>query len=153
MLFSLHLSIGNFKTMEAHENQTIQEEGENNWTVQSVVSRREMEGKNWWEEGRGATCCAVLSCFSRVRLFATTWAPLSLGFFRQEYWSGLHSLLQGIFLTQGLNPHLLHRRWLLYCLRHQDKWEPFPNKPNLQLSTEKYSHNLKVKSYFIWWGC
>ena len=27
---------------------------------------------------------------------------------RQEYWSGLHFLLQGIFLTQGSNPRLLH---------------------------------------------
>ena len=36
----------------------------------------------------------MLSCFSRVRLFATPWtvahqAPLSMGFFRQEYCSGL----------------------------------------------------------------
>ena len=27
---------------------------------------------------------------------------------RQEYWSGTHFLLQGIFLTQGSNPHLLY---------------------------------------------
>ena len=45
-------------------------------------------------------------------LFATVWtvahlAPLSMGFSRQIYWSGCHSLLQGIFLTQGLNPRLL----------------------------------------------
>ena len=37
--------------------------------------------------------CA-LSCFSRVQLFATPWtvahqAPLSVGFPKQEYWSGL----------------------------------------------------------------
>ena len=36
----------------------------------------------------------VLSCFSHVRPFATPWtvarqAPLSMGFSRQEYWSGL----------------------------------------------------------------
>ena len=36
----------------------------------------------------------MLSCFSRVQLFATPWtvacqAPLSMGFSRQEYWSGL----------------------------------------------------------------
>ena len=31
-------------------------------------------------------------------------APLSMEFFRQEYWSGEDSLLQGIFPTQGLNP-------------------------------------------------
>ena len=36
----------------------------------------------------------MLSCFSHVRLFVTPWtiahqAPLSMGFFRQEYWGGL----------------------------------------------------------------
>ena len=35
-------------------------------------------------------------------------APLSMGFSRQEYWSGLPCPPLGIFLTQGLNPHLLH---------------------------------------------
>ena len=35
-------------------------------------------------------------------------APLSMGLSRQEYWSGSHSLLQGIFPTQGSNPCLLH---------------------------------------------
>ena len=39
-------------------------------------------------------CTRVLSRFSRVPLFATPWtvarqAPLSLGFSRQEYWSGV----------------------------------------------------------------
>ena len=50
----------------------------------------------------------VLSCFSCVRLFSTPWAvacqtSLSMGFPRQENWSGSLFLLQGIFLTQGLN--------------------------------------------------
>ena len=35
-------------------------------------------------------------------------ALLSIGFFRQEYWSGLPSTpLQGVFLTQGLNQGLM----------------------------------------------
>ena len=38
-------------------------------------------------------------------------APLSMGFPRQEYLEmDCHFLLQGIFLTQGVNPRLLH--WL-----------------------------------------
>ena len=41
-------------------------------------------------------------------------APLSMGFRRQEYWSGSHSLLQGIFPTQGSNPYLLLDRQILY---------------------------------------
>ena len=32
---------------------------------------------------------------------------------------GCHALLQGIFLTQGLNPGLPHCRRILYCLSHQ----------------------------------
>ena len=55
----------------------------------------------------------MLSHFSCVQRFVTLWtvacqAPLSTGFFRQKYWCGCHALLQGIFLTQGLNPGLLH---------------------------------------------
>ena len=34
-------------------------------------------------------------------------------------WVGVHSLLQGIFLTQGLNLGLLHCRQILYHLSHQ----------------------------------
>ena len=33
---------------------------------------------------------------------------------------GSHSLLQGIFPTQGLNPGLLHCKQILYCLSHQE---------------------------------
>ena len=56
-------------------------------------------------------CACVLSHFSHGQLFATPWtvphqAPLSKGFSRQEYWSGLPFLPPGI-LTQGLNPRLL----------------------------------------------
>jgi len=56
------------------------------------------------------TCTHTLSR-SVLSDFATPWtiacqAPLSLEFPRQEYWSGLHLLFQGTFLTQGSNPHL-----------------------------------------------
>ena len=49
-----------------------------------------------WPLGQifGQICACVLSCFSCVRLFTTLWtvahqAPLSMGFCRQEEWSGL----------------------------------------------------------------
>jgi len=32
---------------------------------------------------------------------------------------GSLSLLQGLFPTQGLNPGLLHWRWILYKLSHK----------------------------------
>ena len=45
-------------------------------------------------------------------------ALLSMGFSRQENWSGYRFLLQGIFPTQGLNLDLLHCRQILYPLSH-----------------------------------
>ena len=44
---------------------------------------------------------------------------------------GSHSLLQGIFPTQGSNPGLLHCRWILYQLSHQGsprilEWVTYP---------------------------
>ena len=84
---------------------------------------------------------------NRVRLLATPWAaayqtPPSMGFSRQEDWSGVplpsphglysswnsagqhtgvgsFSLLQGIFPTQGSNPGFPHCRWILYQLSHK----------------------------------
>ena len=32
---------------------------------------------------------------------------------------GCHAVLQGIFPTRGLNPSLLHCKWILYYLSHQ----------------------------------
>ena len=51
-------------------------------------------------------------------------APPSMGFSRQEHWSGLPFLLHGIFPNQGSNPGLLHYRRILYCL--SPKEAPFP---------------------------
>ena len=56
--------------------------------------------------------CVVLCCCSRVQLFATLWtaacqAPLSMGFFRQEYWSGLPFLPPGDLPNLGIEPNSL----------------------------------------------
>ena len=53
-------------------------------------------------------------CDSLPGLYAHQ-APVSMKFSRQEYWSGLPFLLQGIFLT----PVSLHCWQMLYCLSHQ----------------------------------
>ena len=49
------------------------------------------------------------SCFSHVRLYATVWtiarqAPLSMGFSRQEYWSGLPCPPLGGLPNPGIKP-------------------------------------------------
>ena len=54
-------------------------------------------------------CCAVLShsvMSDSLRPHGPTRFLCPRGFSRQEYWSELHALLQGIFPTQGSNPAL-----------------------------------------------
>ena len=51
----------------------------------------------------------MLSCFSRVRFFATPWtaarqAPLSMGFSRQEPWNGLPCPPSGDLSDPGIEP-------------------------------------------------
>ena len=55
------------------------------------------------------TLGCVPSCFSRVQLFVTPWtvahqAPLSWGFSRQEYWSGLPCPPPGDPPNPGIEP-------------------------------------------------
>ena len=54
-------------------------------------------------------CACMISHFSRVRLSVTLWtvahqAPLSMGFSRQEYWSGLPCLPPGSLPDLGIEP-------------------------------------------------
>ena len=55
----------------------------------------------------GSLC--MLSCLSHVQLFATLWtvahqAPLSMGFFKQEYWNGLSCPPPGDLSHPGIEP-------------------------------------------------
>ena len=61
----------------------------------------------------------VAYSLSRVRLFATPWtvahqASLSMGFSRQESWSGLSFPSPGDLPDPGIKPSLLHCRQILY---------------------------------------
>ena len=54
----------------------------------------------------------MLSCFSHVQLFATHWtaavqAPLSMGFSRQEYWSGWLCCASGYLPDPEIEPTCL----------------------------------------------
>ena len=74
------------------------------------------------KEFRRVSLCACIlrACLSHLYHLQSPRFPLSLEFSRQEYWSGCHFLLQGIFLAQGLNPGLLHCRQLLYLVSHRE---------------------------------
>ena len=105
--------------------------------------------------------------FNGVWLLATPWTvacqtPLSMGFPRHEYWSGLPYPLQGIFLTQGSNPHLLcllHRRRILYHLSYQESpetitleplnWSHIPTKKSVSGSLD-LGDSIYKKQTLIW---
>ena len=90
----------------------------------SMVRGQKVRGAGWWcvSSHRGGSrgqlriffiirtlqeC--VLSCFGHVQLYVTLWtiahqAPLSMGFFRQEYWSGLPCPPPGDLPDPGIKP-------------------------------------------------
>ena len=77
------------------------------WEREGLLSSPSSENI-YYSLWHGMAC--ALSC---IQPFATSWtgdsqAPLSMGFPRQEYWSGCHFLFQWIFPAQGSNSYLLH---------------------------------------------
>ena len=101
---------------------------------------------------RTAVCWAGGWCgqsLSRVQLFATLWtiahqAPLSTGFSRQEHLSCL-ALVQGTFLTQGWNLHLLrllHWQIFFFFFNHQATREAEEDDRNTETTKKLHLHHL-----------
>ena len=87
----------------------------------------------------GGGCLVTKSCLTLV----TPWiiahqALLSMGF-PKNTGVGCHFLPQGIFLTQGSNPHLLDRRQILYHLSHRE------TKEKLVFAKEKNKEGIPIK--------
>ena len=88
----------------------------------------------------------MLSHFRRVWLFVAPWtvahqAPLSMGFSRQEYWSGWPCPPPGDLLNPGIEPKSYVScidRWVLYHLLP-------PGKPHMYIHTHThvYTHVCK----------
>ena len=84
----------------------------------------------WHCECHSGTSICVLACWV-TSVVSTPWtvasqAPLSLGFSRQGYWSGLPCPPQEIYPTQGLNLHLwqlLCWQFLYHFFHKRVKWE------------------------------
>ena len=81
-------------------------------------------------------------------------APPSMGFSRQEYWSGLPFPSPGNLPHPGMNPGLPHCRQMLYCLSHQGSGQSHWNHnhrklANLITGTTLLSISMKL-SHAVW---
>ena len=104
-----------------------------------------------------------MKCLSRVRLFATPWtvarqAPLSMGFSRQEYWSGLRFPSPGDLPDPGIEPkspalqadslpteHVTQLAFCVTCMCWKFQVQGKANMHGKNYSTGKGFYNLSVK--------
>ena len=87
-------------------NQSILKEMNPEYSLERLMLKPKLQyfGHLMWR----AVCC-VLSCFSHVWLYVTPWTiahkvPLSIGFSKQEYWSGLPFPSPGNLPDSGIKP-------------------------------------------------
>ena len=101
----------------------------------------EMKVSDWFKPGLACmlSCSAMPDSCDSVNYTARQ-APLSMGFSRQEYWSGCHFLLQGIFPNHTLNRLCCTGKWILY---HWATWETLRH---VQLTIKKSTIGL----WFYW---
>ena len=129
--------------------------------VRMGIFRKTINSKCWRQCGEKGTLlqCCVLSRFSRVWLFMT-YGPQPTRLFSpwdspvKNTGVGCHALLQGIFLTQGSNLHLLHCRWILYFWATGEA--PYTVGGNVNWYShngELYGDSLKTKSRATIWPC
>ena len=70
---------------------------------------------------------------------------------------GCHTLLQGIFPTQGSNPSLPHCRWILYCQSHQGSpwildWVAYPFSRQTSQPRDQTGVSYIVGGFFTIWA-
>ena len=92
-------------------------------------------------------CSSMLSRFSHVCLFATPWtvacqAPLSMGFSRQEYWSGLPCPSPGDLPDPGIEPASLVSLAL--------QIDSLPTEPPGKSKLRQYFHLIRIFKIFYY---
>ena len=102
------------------------------------------------------------SKLSRVRLFVTPWivarqAPPSMGFSRQEYWSGLPFLSTGDLPDPGIepdSPSLQEESFIIWAIRKaqlsqkkkKDKYHVISYMWNLKYATNELVYKIETDS-------
>ena len=99
-------------------------------------------------------CCVLIHSVESVSLWPYGLWPTRLlclqGFSRQKYWSGLLCPPPGVVPTQGLNPGLLHCRWILYHLVTREALKIISNFALLQsILNDHFSRSRVVRKQFL----
>ena len=98
--------------------------------------------------------CQLLSC---VRLYVTLWtvtcqAPVSMGFSRQEYWSGQPLPSLGKLPMQGLNLGLPHCKQTLNHLSHKGNFDDMDERRTWMYMEERCKNRYCLRSFGLpWW--
>ena len=100
-------------------------------SISKGISKMEGLEKDSFPSPREVTRQKVQTFSCKVSPWDIMHSTVTIYFCFIEYWSGLSSLLQGIFPTQGSNPGLMHCGQIPYKLSHQVsprilEWVAFP---------------------------
>ena len=103
--------------------------------------------------------CVYVSCsvmFNSVTPWTVTHqAPLSMGFSRQEFWSGCHALLQGIFQPRDRTQVscIAGRFFTIWATREDLKYVYYNLNCGLRmlLQRSKCHIDYKIQKYFALW--
>ena len=96
-------------------------------------------------------CVVCVQSLSRVWLLAAPWnvahrVPLSVGFSRQEHWSGVPFPPPGHLPNPGIEPESPHCRWILYTT------EPL-RKPSFTVTIGIFLNSRKASKMFLSFNC
>ena len=99
--------------------------------------------------------CICVCVFSHVQLFVTPWTVAHQALCQWDFPCkntrvGCHSLLQGIFPTQGSNLGLPDSRQILYSLSHQGRLDITYSFCISQVDNKKLT-NLSIASVTTWY--
>ena len=81
-------------------------------TMQSEISHR--RANTVWVHLDEVPCCCLVAKVWLTPWTVASWAPLSMKFLGKNTGVGYHFLLEGLFLIQESNWHLLLGRWIIY---------------------------------------
>ena len=107
----------------------------------------------WWPAWASSGSLWLCCCFVTKSCLTLSWphglghrVPLSVGFSRQEHWSGVPFPPPGHLPNPGIEPESPHCRWILYTT------EPL-RKPSFTVTIGIFLNSRKASKMFLSFNC